>query len=148
MADLEEFRAETRSWLEANCPAEMRTPMRGEKDLCWGGRNFQFQSEAQKQWLDVMASRGWTVPDWPREYGGGDLSPAEARVLKEEMRALGCRPPLTSFGISMLGPALLKYGNEDQKKHFLSGESATSDIAVPPKQEVTPTMISECAARA
>ncbi len=67
-----------------------------------------------------MASRGWTVPDWPREYGGGGLSPAEARVLKEEMRALGCRPPLTSFGISMLGPALLKYGNEDQKKHFLS----------------------------
>ena len=127
MADLEAFRAETRAWLEANCPAEMREPMRGEKDLCWGGRRFEFQSEAQRQWLDVMASRGWTVPDWPKEYGGGGLSPAEAKILKEEMKALGCRPPLTSFGISMLGPALLKYGNEEQKKRFLT-EIARGEI--------------------
>jgi len=120
MADLETFRVETRAWLEANCPAEMRTPMRSEKDACWGGRHFQFQSTAQKQWLDVMASRGWTVPDWPKEYGGGGLSAAESKVLKEEMAALGCRSPLTSFGISMLGPALLKYGTEEQKKHYLT----------------------------
>jgi len=120
MSDLDKFRADTRAWLEANCPPEMREPMKGEKDLCWGGRNFQFQSDAQKQWLDVMASRGWTVPDWPKEYGGGGLSAAEAKILKEEMRDLGCRPPLTSFGISMLGPALLKYGNEEQKKHYLT----------------------------
>ena len=127
MADLDNFRAETRSWLEANCPAEMRTPMRGEKDLCWGGRHFQFQSEAQKQWLDVMGSRGWTVPDWPSEYGGGGLSAAEAKILKEEMRDLGCRSPLTSFGISMLGPALLKFGNEEQKKKYLT-EIARGEI--------------------
>ena len=120
MADLEQFRAETRVRLEDSCPPEMREPMKGEKDLCWGGRNFEFQSPAQKQWLDVMASRGWTVPDWPKEYGGGGLSPAEAKILKEEMRALGCRPPLTSFGISKLGPALLKYRNEEQKKRFLT----------------------------
>jgi alkylation response protein AidB-like acyl-CoA dehydrogenase len=74
-----------------------------------------------------MASRGWTVPDWPREYGGGGLDPAEAKILKEEMRSLGCRPPLTSFGISMLGPALLKYGNEEQKKRFLT-EIARGEI--------------------
>ena len=127
MADLEAFRTETRAWLEAHCPAEMRQPMKGEKDLCWGGRHFEFQSPAQKQWLDVMAERGWTVPDWPREYGGGGLSPAETKVLKEEMAALGCRPPLTSFGISMLGPALLKYGNEEQKKRFLT-EIARGEI--------------------
>ena len=127
MAELEQFRAETRAWLDANCPAEMRAPMRGEKDLCWGGRHFEFQSDAQKQWLDVMASRGWTVPDWPKEYGGGGLSPAETKILKEEMRSLGCRPPLTSFGISMLGPALLKYGNEEQKKRFLT-EIARGEI--------------------
>ena len=127
MADLEQFRAETRARLEDSCPPEMREPMKGEKDVCWGGRNFEFQSPAQKQWLDVMASRGWTVPDWPKEYGGGGLSPAEAKILKEEMRALGCRPPLTSFGISMLGPALLKYGNEEQKKRFLT-EIARGEI--------------------
>jgi acyl-CoA dehydrogenase len=126
MAEIEQFRAETRAWLEANCPAEMRQPMRSEKDVCWGGRHC-FQSEAQKQWLDVMASRGWTVPDWPKEYGGGGLSPAEAKVLKEEMAAIGARSPLTSFGISMLGPALLKYGNEAQKKKYLT-EIARGEI--------------------
>jgi alkylation response protein AidB-like acyl-CoA dehydrogenase len=119
MADLDQFRATTRAWLEANCPAEMRTPMRSEKDACWGGRNFVFQSPAQKQWLDAMGARGWTVPDWPAEYGGGGLSAAETKVLKEEMAAIGARSPLMSFGISMLGPALLKFGNEEQKKHYL-----------------------------
>ena len=126
-ADLETFRAETRAWLQANCPPEMRTPMRSEKDACWGGRNFQYQSPAQKQWLDVMASRGWTVPDWPTEYGGGGLSAAETKILKEEMATIGARDPLTSFGISMLGPALLKYGNEGQKKRFLT-EIARGEI--------------------
>jgi hypothetical protein len=57
MADLDAFRADTRAWLEANCPAEMRTPMRSEADYCWGGRNWVFQSDAQKQWLEVMAAR-------------------------------------------------------------------------------------------
>ena len=116
---LDNFRADTRDWLEANCPAEMRTPMRSEKDACWGGRHFEFQSSAQKQWLDVMGARGWTVPDWPSAYGGGGLSAAETKVLREEMAAIGARSPLTSFGISMLGPALLKYGTEEQKKHYL-----------------------------
>ena len=120
MTDLDAFRADTRAWLEAHCPPEMRTPMRGEKDICWGGRHFEFQSPAQKQWMEVMAERGWTVPDWPTAYGGGGLSPAETKILKEEMKALGCRPPLTSFGISMLGPALLKYGTEEQKVHYLT----------------------------
>jgi alkylation response protein AidB-like acyl-CoA dehydrogenase len=120
MADLETFRAETRGWLEAHCPAEMRRPVLSEKDLCWGGRNPQFQSDAQRQWLEAMAARGWTVPDWPADYGGGGLSPAETKVLRQEMARIGARSPLYSFGISMLGPALLKYGNEAQKKRFLT----------------------------
>ena len=127
MADLDIFRADTRSWLEANCPAEMRVPMKSEKDACWGGRKFVFQSPAQKQWLDVMAVRGWTVPDWPEEYGGGGLNAAETKILKEEMAAIGARSPLMSFGISMLGPALLKFGNEEQKKKYL-GEIARGEI--------------------
>ena len=119
MTELDGFRSDTRAWLEANCPAKMRKPIRSEADICWGGRNWTFQSGAQKQWLEVMAERGWTVPDWPTDYGGGGLSAAEARVLKEEMQRIGARPPLTSFGISMLGPALLKFGTEEQKRHYL-----------------------------
>ena len=119
MSDLEQFRTETRSWLEENCPAEMQQPMKGENDACWGGRNFKFKNDAQKQWLDTMAARGWTVPDWPKEYGGGGLSAAESKILRQEMGKLKCRSPLASFGIWMLGPALLKFGSDEQKKHYL-----------------------------
>jgi acyl-CoA dehydrogenase len=119
MADLDSFRSETRAWLEANCPPEMRQPIRADTDMCWGGRNWTFASDAQRQWLERMVERGWTVPHWPKEYGGAGLSPAEAKVLKEEMARIGARQPLYSFGISMLGPALLKFGSEEQKKRFL-----------------------------
>ncbi|SFP61267.1 acyl-CoA dehydrogenase family protein [Sphingomonas rubra] len=119
MTDLDTFRSDTRAWLEENCPPEMRKPVKSDKDVCWGGRRFTPSSPEQKQWLDVMGQRGWTVPDWPREYGGGGLSPAETKILREEMRAINARSPLYSFGISMLGPALLKYGNEEQKREHL-----------------------------
>ena len=117
--DLSAFRAETRAWLEAHCPAEMRLPMTSEDDVCWGGRNAQFSSPAQKQWLDSMAAKGWTVPTWPQAYGGAGLSSLQAKVLGQEMRALNCRSPLNSFGIWMLGPALLKFGTEAQKLEHL-----------------------------
>jgi alkylation response protein AidB-like acyl-CoA dehydrogenase len=119
MTDLDTFRAETRAWLEENCPPEMREPLRSDSDVCWGGRNFQPSSPAQKDWLDRMGARGWTVPDWPTEYGGGGLSAAETKILREEMARIRARNPLNSFGISMLGPALLKYGTEEQKREHL-----------------------------
>ena len=119
MTDLDQFRQETRAWLEENCPPEMREPLRSDSDVCWGGRNFQPSSPAQKDWLDRMGQRGWTVPDWPTEYGGGGLSAAETKILREEMARIRARNPLNSFGISMLGPALLKYGTEEQKLEHL-----------------------------
>ena len=70
---LDQFRAETRAWLEENCPAEMRTPPKSEKETTWGGRNPHYAHPDQKVWLDRMAARGWTVPDWPKAYGGGGL---------------------------------------------------------------------------
>ena len=120
MSDLDQFRAETRAWLEENCPAEMRQPIRDEDDICWGGRNVQFKSEAQKLWLERCAAKGYTVPDWPKAYGGAGLTPEQAKVLRQEMASLGCRSPLNSFGIWMLGPALLKFGTEEQKVHYLN----------------------------
>ena len=119
MSDLEIFRVETRTWLEANCPPEMREPVRDEDDACWGGRTFKFKNSAQKQWLETMATKGWTVPDWPKAYGGGGLTAEETKALRSEMAKLGCRTPLMSFGIWMLGPALLKFGTEEQKLHYL-----------------------------
>jgi alkylation response protein AidB-like acyl-CoA dehydrogenase len=97
----------------------MRLPLEDDEDRCWGGRNWKFKSDDQKLWLECMAERGWTAPTWPKEYGGGGLSRDEAKVLREEMRAINARSPLDSFGIWMLGPALLKYGSEEQKKKYL-----------------------------
>lgn len=120
MTDLDTFRSETRAWLAENCPPEMREPVRSDNDVCWGGRHYdRTANPAQARWLDAMAARGWTVPDWPTAYGGGGLSPAETKVLREEMAAIRARNPLNSFGISMLGPALLKYGTEEQKLEHL-----------------------------
>jgi alkylation response protein AidB-like acyl-CoA dehydrogenase len=97
----------------------MRLPLEDDEDRCWGGRNWKFKSEDQKLWFARMAERGWTAPTWPKEYGGGGLSRDEAKTLREEMRAINARSPLDSFGIWMLGPALLKYGTEEQKKKYL-----------------------------
>jgi len=119
MSDLETFKLEARSWLEENCPKEMRKPMKTEDDACWGGRHWTFQSEAQQIWLERMVAKGWTTPTWPKEYGGAGLSRAEEAVLRKEMARIGARIPLSSFGIWMLGPALLKFGNEAQKKEYL-----------------------------
>ena len=126
-ADLEAFRAEVRDWLEANCPAEMRAPVRDEEDVFWGGRNASFKSDAQKAWFEACRDKGYTVPDWPKAYGGAGLTPEQAKVLRQEMARIGARPPLSSFGIWMLGPALLKFGTEGQKQKFLN-EIARGEI--------------------
>lgn len=127
MSEIETFRAEARAWLIENCPPEMRQPVRSDADICWGGRNPTFSCPEQKLWMDRMAAKGWTVPDWPKAYGGAGLSPAETKALREEMAALNCRNPLTSFGISMLGPAMLKFATEEQKVHYL-GQIARGEI--------------------
>jgi alkylation response protein AidB-like acyl-CoA dehydrogenase len=118
MEYLEEFRQEVRAWLEANCPPSMRSPM-PETETVWGGRKERFPNPEAKLWLDRMAAKGWTTPTWPKEYGGGGLSVHEARVLQEEMRRIQARPPLTSFGIGMLGPALLEFASEEQKRKYI-----------------------------
>lgn len=115
----EDFRHEIRSWLQQNCPPEMRDGAAGEDSICWGGSTWQFTSEAQKDWLERCAARGLTVPTWPKAYGGAGFSRAQDKILKEEMQAIGARVPLQSFGIWMLGPALLKFGSEEQKQQYL-----------------------------
>jgi alkylation response protein AidB-like acyl-CoA dehydrogenase len=118
MEALDTFRQETRAWLEENCPPSMRTPM-PEEETVWGGRNAKFPNPDAKLWLDRMAERGWTAPTWPKEYGGGGLTKEENLVLQQELRRIKARPALSSFGLWMLGPALLEFANEEQKKEHL-----------------------------
>jgi alkylation response protein AidB-like acyl-CoA dehydrogenase len=118
MEALDKFRQEIKAWLEENCPPSMRTPM-PEEETVWGGRNARFTNPDAKLWLDRMAARGWTAPTWPKEYGGGGLTRDENLVLQQELRRIKARPPLSSFGLWMLGPALLEFANEEQKKEHL-----------------------------
>src|SRR5215472_10557319 len=118
MSDLDTFREETHEWLLANAPASMRTRAKTSDELCWGGRKAQYPSDV-KRWLDVNVERGWTAPTWPREFGGGGLSKAEAKVLSEEMARLTLRLPLFGFGLAMIGPLLLQEGSDRLKKEHL-----------------------------
>ncbi|RYG04744.1 MAG: acyl-CoA dehydrogenase [Caulobacteraceae bacterium] len=120
MTDLTAFRAEVRAWLEANYPPELKTADTVlDEEAVWGGRKYQGATDPLSQWKDRMAAKGWTAPTWPREYGGGGLSAQEAAVLQSELNKGGYRLPLASFGVWMLGPVLLEYASEEQKRRFI-----------------------------
>ena len=118
MSELERFRTEIRTWLEQNAPAVVRgrPPMMMEVA---GEEESAELREGRKRWLQVMAERGLTAPMWPKEYGGGGLSPQQNKVLMEEMALLKVSPPLFGMGLSMIGPTLLVHGTEEQKQRFI-----------------------------
>ena len=115
VAELETFRQATRAWLEENCPPGARGP----GPIPNGSTKIEITDTDTLLWLERMVEKGWTVPAWPTEYGGGGLSKDEYLVLLEEMRRLSARPPLWSFGASMIGPTLLEMGSERQKSTHL-----------------------------
>jgi alkylation response protein AidB-like acyl-CoA dehydrogenase len=111
-----DFRSEVRDWLKENLPPSLagRAPQAGEGEP--GGGAFQ-KWRAALCGKGSLCGKGWATPTWPREYGGGGLSPAEARVLREEMRKAGAWNPIGyGMGVRMLGPTLLEYGTEAQKQ--------------------------------
>lgn len=116
--ETEAFRAEVRAWLQANCPPSMRRPIVPE-EMVWSGSRLQFRTEDQRLWFERMRDRGWFAPGWPVEYGGGGLDPRRQRVLEQEMARLGCRQPQYNLGVWMLGPVLLEFGTEAQKREHL-----------------------------
>jgi len=119
MSDLDTFRRETRAWLEANAPASLVGQPGSELDGTWGGRKAVYPNPDSKRWLDRMAERGFTAPTWPQAYGGGGLDGEEAKVLAQLLRELRLPPPLIGFGLTMIGPTLLRFGSEEQKKLHL-----------------------------
>lgn len=113
-ADLEAFRREVGDWLAANFPPSLlgRRGWSIDEGMVKG-------DEASQAWTRAMGEKGWGVPTWPKAYGGGGLSAARARVLVEEMARIGAWNPIQSMGTSLLGPTLLQYGDEDQKRCHL-----------------------------
>jgi len=119
-SDLDAFRTEVREWLAANYPPELRDPdVRTDPEAIWGGRKFEGSDDPHIVWMRRVAERGWTAPTWPKEYGGAGLSREQARIVEKEIAAGGYRTPLASFGVWMLGPVLLEYASEDQKREHL-----------------------------
>ena len=115
MTSLDVFRSETRDWLQANCAEAIR----GLGLSFSGGDKEPITNEDHKAWFDACVDRGYTVPSWPKEYGGAALSSAEVKVLHEEMRAIRAPQPLVGMGYSMIGPTLLEMGDDEQKSRHL-----------------------------
>jgi alkylation response protein AidB-like acyl-CoA dehydrogenase len=112
--NLDSFRAEARDWLGAHFPASLkgRGGVMAQEGVAPAGADF-------KAWAKAMGEKGWGTPTWPTTYGGGGLSPAQARVLQQEMNAIGAWNPIGGMGVMMFGPTLLEYGNEAQKQRHI-----------------------------
>ncbi|HEY9218299.1 MAG TPA: acyl-CoA dehydrogenase family protein [Phenylobacterium sp.] len=117
-AELDAFRQEARTWLEANFPEELRKDPRRQMQAAMGAGGDDAAWEA---WRKAMGAKGWGVPTWPKEYGAGGLSRPEARVLAEEMARIGARNPIGGMGVMMFGPTLIEYGTEALKRQHLPG---------------------------
>lgn len=113
---LEAFRAEARTWLQENFPPSLAKDAQAQ---AYGAQSLDPPQGDMALWKERMGEKGWGVPTWPRNYGGGGLSSAEARVLAEEMAKVGAVNPIAGMGVSMFGPTLLEYGTEEQKRKYL-----------------------------
>lgn len=114
MSELATFRAETRAWLEENCPAGVRGP--GYVPI--GSKKIELDPDT-RLWLDRMIEKGWTVPSWPKEYGGAELNKDQYRVLIEELQRIDARPPLTGRCVNYIGPTILELGDDALKAKWL-----------------------------
>ncbi|MFZ8890106.1 MAG: acyl-CoA dehydrogenase family protein, partial [Pseudomonadales bacterium] len=113
------FRESVRSWVEANFPQELK-----DQPASMEGAGDGDLAQALERWRDALAGQGWGAPTWPKAYGGAGLTPAEARVISQEIgRAGGYNPiPLMAgMGVTMVGPTLLEYGTDEQKEKHLPG---------------------------
>jgi alkylation response protein AidB-like acyl-CoA dehydrogenase len=105
----EAFRSEVRRFLDERLPA--RTAHKVKHGL-------RLTREDMAEWHAILHARGWLASHWPREYGGTGWSPVERFIFDNEC-ALAGAPRIVPFGVNMLGPVLIKYGSEAQKRHWL-----------------------------
>ena len=111
---IEEFRHEVRDWLAKNFPPSLK----GKSAIMFAEGRGPSDPDFPR-WKRAMAEKGWGTPTWPKQYGGGGLTRAEARILQEEMNKIGAFSPIGGMGVAMFGPTLLEYGNEEQKRRHV-----------------------------
>ena len=114
--ELDDFRAEARAWVEGNFPASLK----GQSGVVMALMEGMKPTGDLLAWKQRMGAKGWGTPTWPRDYGGGGLNGRQARVLQQEMARAGAFNPLTAgMGVTMIGPTILDYGTEAQKRRHI-----------------------------
>src|SRR5579883_1409863 len=109
------FRAEVRAFIKEHLPAGWGTL---DAEAEFTGVDDPEREAFIKQWRTALARRGWIAPHWPKEYGGAGLTPGEQFIFNEEM-AEARAPAVGGFGVQMIGPILILYGTDEQKKEHL-----------------------------
>ena len=105
--DEQAFRLEVRQFIHERFPEEWRFP------------SYRLSLRKTESWQRMLHEKGWGAPSWPKEYGGMGLNPYEQIIFQDEMDKAGVNIA-PNAGITMLGPLLIRYGNEEQKKAYLS----------------------------
>jgi alkylation response protein AidB-like acyl-CoA dehydrogenase len=103
------FRDTVRAWLEANLPQDLQLKVLNHKHL---------SKEDYVRWHKILAGQGWVGTGWPVEYGGTGWSPVQRHIWEEECAAIGT-PPILPFGVNMVAPVIMAFGNEAQKRYYL-----------------------------
>ncbi|KOF52028.1 MULTISPECIES: acyl-CoA dehydrogenase family protein [unclassified Achromobacter] len=103
------FREEVRAFAEAGVPPELRAKVLAHQRL---------ERDDYVRWHNILADRGWGAPSWPKEYGGTGWNALQRLIFEVECFKAGA-PRLLPFGLSMIGPVLMKYGSPAQRERFL-----------------------------
>jgi alkylation response protein AidB-like acyl-CoA dehydrogenase len=111
------FRTEVRAFVAANLPADIRKRVLNGLHL---GRDDQMR------WHQVLAQHGWGAPTWPRQFGGTGWDVVRQYIFEEECAAWGA-PALLPFGLKMVGPVIMAFGNAAQQQRFLPRIAAAED---------------------
>ena len=106
LLDNDTFRAIVRQWIEQNYPQDIRSP------------SLRLHLKDNWPWYKALSEKGWLCPAWPKEYGGMGLSADKQVIMIEELERYGCAR-LNDHGPTMLGPLLIRYGTEEQKREYL-----------------------------
>ncbi len=105
------FQKEVQGWIAANFDDTLRKKMALSK-------NGYVDKASQVAWQKKLSAKGWIAPNWPKEYGGPGLSTTERYILHSELSSAGT-PNVAPFGVSMVAPVIMAFGNDEQKKKHL-----------------------------
>ena len=107
--DENDFRQEIKDWLSENLSQRISNKV----------KKFQrLNKNDYEEFMKALSAKGWLAVNWPEEHGGTGWSNTQKHIFEEEIVKAGA-PRIVPFGLNMLGPVLMEFGNEEQKKYYL-----------------------------